>query len=91
MIMKHKKDCCIRLGAQIKAIRQHRRLSAEQVAERIGVIASTYFKYESGEIDLCYSRLCGIAEALQVHVARMICYDPGRLLTDLGAGSGDER
>lgn len=80
--MKNKKECCIRLGAQIKAIRQHRHLSTEFVAEEIGVGHSTYCKYESGEIDLYYSRLCAIAKVLKVDVARIVTYDPSRLIDE---------
>ena len=44
-----KNNFSTRLGRNLKAIREKRGLTAEQVAERIGITADSVYKYERGE------------------------------------------
>jgi len=54
-------------GEQIKKIRKQRGLSADQLAEKIGVSRSTMFRYENGDVDKASGKiLMNIANALQI-------------------------
>lgn len=57
-----------RLGAAIRAERERQSLSQSKLALMIDIDQSYLSKVELGQIDVKFSRLCEIAEALDVEV-----------------------
>lgn len=64
----------IALGARIKAVRTARdpRVSQQWLAREIGCTTQQIQKYESGENRIAFSRLCEIANALDMRVIDLI-------------------
>ena len=64
------------IGQNIKARRKELGISAETLAERLGVNPSTVYRYESGAIEkLDSAKLEPIAEALQTTPAHLMGWD----------------
>ncbi|WP_455779677.1 helix-turn-helix domain-containing protein [Gordonibacter pamelaeae] len=57
-----------RLGSAIRAERERQNLSQSKLALMVEIDQSYLSKVELGQIDIKFSRLCEIAEALDVEV-----------------------
>ncbi len=63
-------------GKLIKALRKSRGISAEQLAEVIGVAPSTIYRYENGDIEkMPYKILLPIANALGTDPLYLLGFD----------------
>lgn len=63
-------------GELIKKIRKQKHISAETLAERIGVHKSTMYRYEKGDIEkIPYQILVPIAEVLGVNPVDLLGID----------------
>lgn len=62
------------VGKNIKALRQARSWSQEQVATKLGITAPAFSKIECGFTDINYSRLKQIAELFGLSVVELITY-----------------
>ncbi|MDR2204850.1 MAG: helix-turn-helix transcriptional regulator [Flavobacteriaceae bacterium] len=60
------------IGSKLKAKRIEKNLSAETMAEKIGVDVSTYRKYERNEASLSLEKLEKIATALNVPIFSLL-------------------
>lgn len=60
---------------RIKAIREDRRLSQSEVADKLGISYQGYWKIEHGKTELTLSRLQQIAAALSVSQAELLGFD----------------
>lgn len=63
------------LGENIRLIRLKKGLSQQNIADDLEITVSSYSKMERGEIDLKYSRIVQIANALKVSVFEIIGSD----------------
>ena len=64
------------VGERIKQRRKSMKMSADQLAERVGVSRSTIFRYEKGDIEkLPTNKLTDIAEILQTTPAYLMGWD----------------
>ncbi|MDP9316889.1 MAG: helix-turn-helix domain-containing protein [Chloroflexota bacterium] len=76
------------VGRRIAAARQSRRLSQQELAQRLGWPRDTIAHYEYGRRALRVERLASIAAALAIHPATLLIDDPrlallvARLVTD---------
>ena len=59
------------IGEQIRTIRKQKGLTQEQLAEKLGIPASTIRKYESGKVQPKTERLFDIASKLGVHPSQL--------------------
>ncbi|MFS8616995.1 MAG: helix-turn-helix transcriptional regulator [Solitalea sp.] len=62
------------IGKNIKALRQTKNWSQEQVATRLGITAPAFSKIECGFTDINYSRLKQIADLFGLSVVELITY-----------------
>jgi transcriptional regulator with XRE-family HTH domain len=62
------------VGERVRALREHRRLSLEELASRVGVTPAQLGAYESGE-RMAPRTLYALAEALSVPLARFFIAD----------------
>lgn len=69
------------LSSVLKALRRHRRLTVQQVAERMGLEKRTYERFEAGEGELKVDRIFSFAQAINA--------DPYALLASVKLGSPD--
>jgi len=71
-------------GKLIKQLRKEKHMTADELAEKVGVHRATIFRYEKGEIErIPYQVLLPIAEALECSPLDLIGIDgdrEGRLL-----------
>lgn len=49
------------IGKRLKKIRENRKISQEEIANVLGIKKITYFKYESGEINIPIPKLIELA------------------------------
>lgn len=56
------------LGARIRALRELRGLTQEQVAEKLGCTRQKYARIEKGVIDISYASITAIAQIISVGV-----------------------
>lgn len=59
---------------RLKSLRKINNLTLEEVGKKLGVSKATVQRYESGEIDIPYERICQLAEIYNI--------DPGYLFPD---------
>jgi len=59
----------------IRKVRKEKKLSANDVAEKVGLTQSGYFAIENGRSDISITRLYQIAEALETPVAELLGLD----------------
>jgi len=64
----------IQIGKQIRTFRKMRKLTLDQLSDRIHKSKSTISKYERGEISVDIETLYEIADALQIHVEQLLYY-----------------
>lgn len=62
----------VALAANIKVLRERRKLKQRDCAKKMGVAQSTWCDWESGKMAPRYGRLPGIAKLLGVAVARLL-------------------
>src|SRR3546814_5644424 len=62
------------IGKNIKALRQTKNWSQEQVATRLGITAPAFSKIECGFTDINYSRLKQISDLFSLSVVELITY-----------------
>ncbi len=60
------------LGARIRALRELRGLTQEQVAEKLDCTRQKYARIEKGVIDISYSSITAIAQIINVDVEEII-------------------
>ena len=61
---------------RIQDIRKQKGISAEDLAERIGVNRATYYRYESGDLkNLKFDKIQKIAEALGVYPVDLVVWE----------------
>lgn len=65
-------DQVIEIAARIKELREISGLTAEELANEIGISPETYEKYESGEIDIPVSFLYNISSKLKVELSEIL-------------------
>ncbi len=63
------------VGSRIKMIRDEKNLSQQKLADLISKSKSTIEKYESGVIDVSYTTLEDISQALNVSIIRLVADD----------------
>jgi transcriptional regulator with XRE-family HTH domain len=65
----------IRKGAQrrvyLKAWREHRKLSAEQMAGRLGIARESYYRWEGGTRQITPKKMAALAAALDIEPNRL--------------------
>lgn len=86
----------INTGKLIKQLRKERHISAETLAEKVGVHPATIYRYEKGDIEkIPYQVLVPIAEVLDVSPVDLLGLDVAdkeeRLLTTFRALSPEEQ
>jgi transcriptional regulator with XRE-family HTH domain len=59
------------IGNNIYKIRKGKKLSAEELGNRIGVTKKTIRRYELGEIKISYDRLTQLASSLSVEASQL--------------------
>lgn len=64
------------VGRRIRMYRKSRRLTLQQLADRIHKSKSSVSKYETGEITLDIETLAEISEVLQVSIHQLTDYQP---------------
>lgn len=62
------------IGKNIKALRQSKGWSQEQIALKLGITAPAFSKIESGQTDANFSRLEQIAQAFGITTTELINY-----------------
>jgi transcriptional regulator with XRE-family HTH domain len=67
---------------ELKLLRKMNKLTLEDVGKKLGVSKATVQRYESGEIELTYDRICQLAEIYNVN--------PGYLFPDNSGKRQDE-
>lgn len=65
-------DQIIDIGMRLKMLREDTEISAEAMAEKLGVDIDTYNAYENGEMDFSFSFIYNAAEILGVDVLDLI-------------------
>jgi transcriptional regulator with XRE-family HTH domain len=65
----------ITISDKIRHIRELKDLTQEYMANKLGITQSGYSKIEMGTVDVTYSKLTEIAEALSVKVEDIVCFD----------------
>ena len=65
-------DQIIDIGMRLKMLREDSEISAEAMAEKLGVDIATYTAYENGEMDFSFSFIYNAAEILGVDVLDLI-------------------
>lgn len=63
------------IGQQIRRLRHTRRMSLQQVSELTGMSISTLSKLENGLIELSYTRMIAISEALGINLTELVAAD----------------
>ena len=62
------------IGEKINFFRKRKKLSQEQMAEKLSMTPQGYGKIERNETDVSYSRLLVIAKTLEISLANLIGY-----------------
>lgn len=61
---------------RIRDIRKQKGISAEELAEKIGMNRATYYRYESGDLkNLKFDKIQKIADALDVYPADLVVWE----------------
>lgn len=63
------------IGKRLKKIRENRKISQEKVASFLGIKKITYFKYESGEINIPIPKLIEIARYFETTPNYLLGFD----------------
>lgn len=63
------------IGKRLKKIRENRKISQEEVASFLGIKKITYFKYESGEINIPIPKLIEIARYFETTPNYLLGFD----------------
>lgn len=56
----------LKIGAKLKAIKEQRRLSQEEMAEKLNMATTTYARYERNETNMDLETLAKVSKALEV-------------------------
>lgn len=59
------------VGARLRGIRKHQKLTLKQLSERSGVALSTLSKMELAQVSVSYEKLAAAARALNVDIAQL--------------------
>lgn len=68
----------------IRKFRELKNITRKEMAERLGITGSGYYKIERGEIDPSISRLLEIARILGVNVNQMLEFDADEIFLSAG-------
>lgn len=71
-------EISIQIGKQIRSFRKNRKITLEDLSEKIHKSKSTISKYEKGEISVDIETLYEIADALHIHVEQLLWCPPKR-------------
>ncbi len=63
------------IGKRLKKIRENRKISQEEIANVLGIKKITYFKYESGEINIPIPKLIEIARYFETTPNYLLGFD----------------
>lgn len=63
------------IGKRLKKLREDKRISQEEVANILGVKKITYFKYESGEINIPIPKLIELARYFETTPNYLLGFD----------------
>lgn len=63
------------IGKRLKKIRENRKISQEEIASFLGIKKITYFKYESGEINVPIPKLIEIARYFETTPNYLLGFD----------------
>lgn len=66
------KEFIKQVGTNLKQIRKYNKVSAEYVAEQIGLSRKSYYDIEAGSVDLKVSRLKELSECLDVPMSKIL-------------------
>ncbi|WP_312701524.1 helix-turn-helix transcriptional regulator [Sedimentibacter sp.] len=66
------------MGKQIRTFRKMRKLTLDELSDKLNKSKSTISKYERGEISVDIQTLYEIADALQIHVEQLLYYPKKR-------------
>ncbi|MGK9518070.1 helix-turn-helix transcriptional regulator, partial [Salmonella enterica subsp. enterica] len=58
------------VGARLRVIRKHQKLTLKQLSERSGVALSTLSKMELAQVSVSYEKLAAAARALNIDIAQ---------------------
>ncbi len=72
------------IGYKIKKIRELKNYTQEHLAERLNMSLKGYGKIERGEVDVSFSRLTQIAEALGLRVEDLVSFDEKNVFNNCG-------
>lgn len=65
----------VSIADKIRHIRELKDLTQEYMAQKLGITQSGYSKIEMGNVDVSYSKLTEIADAMGVKVEDIVCFD----------------
>ena len=68
----------IRVATFLKQWRDHRHLTQEKLAEKVGVSTSAISQWESGQLGFRGASLAKLADALDCTLPELLTYDPTR-------------
>jgi transcriptional regulator with XRE-family HTH domain len=71
----------VNLGERLKFMRLFKGLSQEEIAGRLGLSVNGYSKIERGDSDVTWSRLKGIAEAMEVQLEQLLGLTENNIFT----------
>ena len=71
-------EISLQIGERIRSFRKNRKLTLEELSQKIHKSRSTISKYENGEIAVDIETLYEIADALSVHVEQLLWRPPDR-------------
>lgn len=80
---KQKMDVAREVGHYIKFYRKQRKMTSEELAEKICKSKSCLSKYENGRIAVDIVTLYEIARALQIRVEQLLYYDGSHVLAEM--------
>jgi transcriptional regulator with XRE-family HTH domain len=66
----------------IKTIRESKNLTADYIAQQMGISQSTYSRKETGESDFSLTELIKLGDVLEVSVSRFIDLDLARIINN---------
>lgn len=73
------------IGTKIKKIRELRNYTQEYMAEQLTMSQSGYSKIESNEVEVSFSRLEQIAQALGLKIEDLLAFQDSNVFTNYGS------
>jgi transcriptional regulator with XRE-family HTH domain len=70
----------MKIGDNIKKLRELRNYTQEVMAEKLNISQNAYSKIERGETDVSFSRLVQISQFLEVNLLDLIAFDGQKML-----------